>query len=620
MGSARGVLVIAGLALLAAWAPAAGGDADVGAAAVGDLTQKAGLAGCVSHTGAGGCFDGRGLDGAASVALSPDGTSAYAATAESDAVAIFDRAADGTLTQKAGVAGCIAELADDGCADGRTLRVPTSLVVSPDGANVYAASNFEGIAVFDRAADGTLTQKPGAAGCVEPTGTAGCTAAPALDTPTVLTISPDGQSVYVGSVFGETIAVLDRAPGGALTPKAGAAGCVSESGAAPCLDGHGIANVSHLAVSGDGMSVYSTSSISDAVAVFTRAADGSLSQATTTAGCVSHLGGGGCASGRALENVSSAAVSSDNQNVYVTAEISRAVAVFDRAANGTLTQKPGAAGCISSLAGSTCAVGTALHFADALALSPDGRSAYAGAAESDSIVAFTRAGDGTLTQAGCVSETGASGCVDGRGLDGAGSVAVAPGGDNVYVAARNSEAVAVFDREDGPDVPGSCDGKPATIDLNHVHTGVTVTGTKSDDVIVTGAGNDIVRGGTGNDTICTGDGLDTAQGDAGDDALFGGDAADKVKGGAGNDRLSGGDGADAVDGGAGADTLRGDAGDDKLNGGDSEDGLIGGAGGDLLAGGGGVDRCAGDDDGGPALPGRDRTTAANDCETVVEVP
>ncbi|MGB2852733.1 MAG: hypothetical protein WBC01_13830, partial [Solirubrobacterales bacterium] len=61
-------------------------------AANGALTQKAGTAGCISETGtAGACADGVALIGANSVTVSPDGTSAYAASRFSGAVAVFDR-------------------------------------------------------------------------------------------------------------------------------------------------------------------------------------------------------------------------------------------------------------------------------------------------------------------------------------------------------------------------------------------------------------------------------------------------------------------------------------------------------------------------------------------------
>jgi DNA-binding beta-propeller fold protein YncE len=59
----------------------------------GGLTQPTGIAGCVSETGAGTCADGHALDGARSVAVSPDGKSIYVASSyPSNAVARFNRA------------------------------------------------------------------------------------------------------------------------------------------------------------------------------------------------------------------------------------------------------------------------------------------------------------------------------------------------------------------------------------------------------------------------------------------------------------------------------------------------------------------------------------------------
>ena len=83
----------------------------------GSLAQKPGPSGCVSNTGAGPCVDGTAaLDGAQSVTVSPDGENAYVTATtftvpNSNAVAVFDRAGDGTLTQseKPGAAGCISD-------------------------------------------------------------------------------------------------------------------------------------------------------------------------------------------------------------------------------------------------------------------------------------------------------------------------------------------------------------------------------------------------------------------------------------------------------------------------------------------------------------------------------
>jgi hypothetical protein len=58
---------------------------------------------------------------------------------------------------------------------------------------------------------------------------------------------------------------------GDLTQPAGAAGCVSETGAGPCADGHGLSGPVWVAVSADGKSVYVAASDSGAVARFNRA-------------------------------------------------------------------------------------------------------------------------------------------------------------------------------------------------------------------------------------------------------------------------------------------------------------------------------------------------------------
>ena len=62
----------------------------------GTLTQKAGAAACFSDSGAAPCVDGTALGGAFEVTVSPDGRNAYVASNASGAVAVFDRAADGT--------------------------------------------------------------------------------------------------------------------------------------------------------------------------------------------------------------------------------------------------------------------------------------------------------------------------------------------------------------------------------------------------------------------------------------------------------------------------------------------------------------------------------------------
>ena len=94
------------------------------------------------------------------VAISPDGKNVYVASSRSDAIAIFRRdARTGTLTQRAGAAGCIAARGAGGCASARALNGPNSVAVSADGRNVYATSLVsDAVAVFRRdRATGALT-------------------------------------------------------------------------------------------------------------------------------------------------------------------------------------------------------------------------------------------------------------------------------------------------------------------------------------------------------------------------------------------------------------------------------------------------------------------------------
>jgi len=174
-----------------------------GEAAMGALVQLSGIAGCVSEDGtSGACVDGRGLDGAGWVAVSPDGQHVYVASFYSSAVATFVRTAGtGALVQLSGPAGCVADIGDGvTCADGRGLDGAVTIVVSPDGKHVYVASRGGAVAAFTRnVTTGVLTQLSGPAGCIDETGVTGCTLGKALEGPRAITISPDGKHVYVGA-------------------------------------------------------------------------------------------------------------------------------------------------------------------------------------------------------------------------------------------------------------------------------------------------------------------------------------------------------------------------------------------------------------------------------------
>ena len=120
----------------------------------GALTQKAGLGACITEVGANeGCTDGVALGGADSLAVTPDGRNVYVGTIGSDSVVVLDRdPSTGVLTQKAGVAGCVSLTGTDGaCTQGVALDKAFRVAVSPDGRNVYVTGqSSDAVVVFDR--------------------------------------------------------------------------------------------------------------------------------------------------------------------------------------------------------------------------------------------------------------------------------------------------------------------------------------------------------------------------------------------------------------------------------------------------------------------------------------
>jgi DNA-binding beta-propeller fold protein YncE len=150
-------------------------------AADGALMPKAGSARCVSEEGEDGCVNGAALIDPDAIAAGPEGETVYVAASRSDAIAVFDRnPTTGDLTQKPGTAGCISNTGASNpmqagtlgaCQDGSAMDGPDSIAILPDGSALYAATeNSDGLAVFERNADGTIVQRPGTAGCITDSG------------------------------------------------------------------------------------------------------------------------------------------------------------------------------------------------------------------------------------------------------------------------------------------------------------------------------------------------------------------------------------------------------------------------------------------------------------------
>ncbi|MGH3609986.1 MAG: beta-propeller fold lactonase family protein, partial [Pseudonocardiaceae bacterium] len=127
--------------------------------------------------------------------------------------------------------------------------------------------------------------------------------------------------------------------------------------------------------------------------------------------------------------------------------------------SGALAQLPGQAGCVSndSYGGTAglCRQASGVRLIQSVAVSPDGKSVYAAAVQSDAVTGFSRdASTGLLSQVpgagGCVQDPSAvaeSGCGAGRALQVPDWVTVSPNGANVYATSFTSQAIDVFSRD-----------------------------------------------------------------------------------------------------------------------------------------------------------------------------
>ena len=102
------------------------------------------------------------------------------AAGTTDAITLFDRAADGTLTRRATPTakdGCIAWTSGPrsagSCRTARAIGLIKAWTISPDGKQLYAAGDQRGIAVLDRdTTTGLLSERAVPNGCITETGRA----------------------------------------------------------------------------------------------------------------------------------------------------------------------------------------------------------------------------------------------------------------------------------------------------------------------------------------------------------------------------------------------------------------------------------------------------------------
>jgi len=292
-------------------------------------------AGCISALPIPGCAPGRALLGADVVAISPDAKNVYVGAFFGNAVAVFGvTEKSGVLTQPAGAAGCIAEAVGEGCAAGIALGAVEGLAVSRTGANVYAASALSNALVVINRDPGTgaLTQATGGSGCIADPVLSGCAAGIEMSGANAVATSPGNEVVYATSLFANSVtAFAPTTTALGLVQKEGTAGCVVWLRAVGCGFGRALRAPEGLAVSPDGASLYTAAFATGAIDVFDRNPEtGNVAQKAGKAGCQAARSVPGCTPARALEGVSSIALSPDGNFVYSTSFGSNAVDIFRR--------------------------------------------------------------------------------------------------------------------------------------------------------------------------------------------------------------------------------------------------------------------------------------------------
>lgn len=304
-----------------------------------------------------------GLDGAESVAISPDGAHVYVAAFNDASVALFERdAVTGGLTYVA----LWRDSSLGGTADG--LLGAISVILSPDGSHVYVAGSSEdAIAMFDRDDDdssptyGQLTylgKVVDGAGPID-----------GLDGVQSLRLAPSGAHLYAASAVDKAVAVFARDAGTGLLTFVQ----VRKDG----FDGvNGLDGASSVAVSPDGLSVYVTGPNEDAVAVFSR-------NDVTGALTFLEMEVDGNAGVDGLDGAIFVTVSHDGRYVYVAGFFDDAVAVF---------QRDTATGLLSYLEIQRNNFGavTGLARPIEIGLSGDDQHLYVPAQNSDKLVVFMR--------------------------------------------------------------------------------------------------------------------------------------------------------------------------------------------------------------------------------------
>ncbi len=348
-----------------------------------------------------------GLGGASAMAISSDGKNIYVTGDEDNAVSFFDRNDD------SGMMNYIGNL-KDGVNGVDGLAGANGITISPNGKFVYTSGFWDNaISVFARdAITGELTfisQMVQAENGVD--GIHGANS---------LTMSPDGNHLYVTGFWSGTLAMFSADPTtGMLTYmdflRDGVDG----------VDGLNRAN--SIRLSPDGNNVYVTGSSDDALAMFNR--DASTGMLTYVAHYKNNVNGVSF-----MDAPFSSAVSPDGTKVYVASNRSDALVVFDRnMMDGTLTYAEAFVNGENDVTG--------LDGVRSVEVSADGLYVYTASDGDNSAAVFRK----NVNTGSLVFEKSRQDNVEGvNGIDSSSDIEVSPNGRHIYVTGNSDNALALF--------------------------------------------------------------------------------------------------------------------------------------------------------------------------------
>jgi len=430
----------------------------------------------------------------AAAAISPDGEHVFTVS-DSDALTYFRRdRISGTLSEEITLS----------AADNEGLLTPSDLVVTSDGRHVLISSAFGSsddvssnpLTVYSRRAPDPLFDLIETDVHLDNASPTSSQKINALESPSDIAISPDGEHVYTVSLSQGAISAFKRTPSAGLGEATAGEhlefiGSVFNGEASAATVVSGMSAPRYVLVNPAGDKVFVTSEDGDSLAVFDRETDSSLDTFGQLTFRDAFVEGEQDANGDVIDGLAGArgmAMDSSGDHLYVAGGFDAAIAVFARkgetldwigvvenGANGF----QGLAGIRDlTLSDDDLQLIGASEIADAVvvmdrdpntglltflqklqigigdqpmsvAASPDGRHVYVASQNADSISVLRRETDPASTSFGALFPVAQQfNRTEGiEFMDGPRSVEVSPDGKRVYVASEFSSSLIVFDRD-----------------------------------------------------------------------------------------------------------------------------------------------------------------------------